>query len=171
MAQVDNYTATSPAISNNGFLLSVAVFPVLVAGLLTLVIKAFVPFSTIDADTQFASISSPKHNSSVSRQYVVSGTTKQSFGDKHLFLVEETSGIIYPKVSVPSEAGPWSANLYTGAPVGNNFRIVLLAINTADKTIFKEWLNNGEQTGEYPGLTNTESMQELTAVTVQVLDE
>lgn len=170
MEHVDEYPNTKPAISNNGFLLLVAVFPVLFAWALTLLIKAFVPFSSIDADTEFATIHSPQHNRTISRNYSVNGVTKQDFLERPLFLVEESNGAIYPKTAVSQKVGPWSANLYTGARADIDFRIVLIAVTPEDKEQFNAWLKTGEQTGKYPGLPLSESMQELTAVTVKVAE-
>ena len=168
MEQVNEYSPAPAAISNNGFLLLVAVFPVLFAWLLTLLIKAFVPFSTIDADTEFASITTPQHKSHISRNYSVGGVTKQDFSDRHLFLVEENDGSIYPKTPVSHQNPSWSATLYTGAPVGDDFRIVLMAVGSDDKDRFNNWFKTGEATGKYPGLPIADSMQELSAITVQV---
>lgn len=168
MEHVEEYPITKPAISNNGFLLLVAVFPLVFAWALTLLIKAFVPFSSIDADTEFAAIHAPQHNRTISRNYSVNGVTKQDFSRTPLFIVEESNGAIYPKTPVSQTAGPWSASLHTGAPAGNDFRIVLLAVTPEDKEQFHAWFKTGEQTGKYPGLPLSESMQELTAVTVKV---
>ena len=171
MEQVNELPPERPSISNNGFLLSVAVFPVVFAWLLTLLIKAFVPFSTIDADTEFATITAPQHKSHITRNYLVSGVIKQDFSDRHLFVVEENEGTVYPKTSVSYQHSSWSANLYTGAPVGDDFRIVLMAVSKDDKERFNNWFKTGEATGKYPGLPILDSMQELSAVTVQVSDE
>lgn len=168
MEQVHEQPTAGAAISSNGFLVVVAVFPVLFALALTVIIKTFVPFSTIDADTRFGAIITPEHNRAISRNYVVTGITKQDFPKKHLFLVEENNGVVYPKTPVSKHAGPWSVNLYTGAPVDNRFRILLLAVTPDDRDRFNGWLKTGELTGQYPGLPLTESMQELTAVTVRV---
>jgi hypothetical protein len=171
MEQVNEYPNATPAISNNGFLLLVAVFPVVFAWALTVLIKAFVPFSTIGADTAFASIDYPQNNLTISRNYQVSGVTKQDFADEFLFVIEESNGAVYPKSPVANSAGSWSANLYTGAPAGMDFRIVLVAVNQEDKAAFEAWFKHGEQTGQWSGLSASDSMRELTAVRVQVADE
>ncbi len=171
MEQVNEYPSDRPSISNNGFLLSVAVFPVAFAWLLTLLIKAFVPFSTIDADTEFAAITAPQHKSHISRNYFVSGVIKQDYSNSNLFIVEENEGTVYPKTPVSHQNSSWSANLYTGAPAGDDFRIVLMAVSNDDKDRFHNWFKTGEATGKYPGLPIVESMQELSAVTVQVSNE
>ena len=171
MEQVNDYPNTTPAISNNGFLLLVAIFPVVLAWTLTLLIKAFVPFSTIGANTVFASIDAPQNNRTVSRNYHVSGVVKQDFPNEFLFVIEESNGIVYPKSPIANSAGRWSASLYTGAPAGVDFRIVLVAVTQTDKAAFDAWFKHGEHTGQWSGLSQSESMRELTAVRVQVSDE
>ncbi len=161
----------APAISSNAFLAIVAIFPVLFAAALTLLIKASVPFSTIGANTEFASIISPSNNVSVKRNYHVSGTIKSEFPGRHLFVIEQSSDGIYPKAPIQPSAVNWSLDLYTGAPVNKDFRIIVAAVDDADKDLFFKWFKTGENTGQYPGINTVDSLQELSAVTVRVAGE
>ncbi|MEM7257859.1 MAG: hypothetical protein AAF404_10770, partial [Pseudomonadota bacterium] len=69
------------------------------------------------------------------------------------------------------DATDWSMNLYTGAAANNDFRVVLVSVNDAEKDLFFHWFKTGETTGQYPGIAEVPSMQELSAVTVRVATE
>lgn len=160
-----------PALSSNAFLATVAIFPVLFAAALTVLIKLSVPFSTIGADTDVAAITSPSNNASINRNYHVSGKVKTDFQSRHLFVLEHSSDGIYPKAPIRNTTGDWSLDLYSGAPVNMDFRIVVAAVNDTDKEMFFKWFKTGESTGRYPGISAVESLQELSAVTVRVAGE
>lgn len=172
MEHIKQQTPASGALSSHIFLVLVALFPLAFAALLTVVIKTWVPFSTIGADSEFATISAPLQNQSIQRNYQSSGVIKQSFdGDRHLFIVEQSTAGTFPKAPINDGVMQWSMNLYTGAPVNNDFRLMVVTVDSADRDRFYQWFKHGESTGKYPGIDDIPSLQELSAVTVRVGQE
>lgn len=152
-------------LSSNAFVCLVAVFPVVMAGLLSTVIHASIPFSYIDADTEFASITTPPHSSAVQGPYTATGTIKKAqASDRRLFIVEESEGKYYPKISLENEPSHWSHDFYAGAPVGTQFRLTVISIDNKDHQTIIDWFKTGETSGRYPGISTLDSAEELTAV-------
>lgn len=166
-----NNTNSAPresALSSHIFLAIVAVFPVIVAALLTTMVNIWGPFSTVGTTTEHASISTPAGDQEIPRHYHVAGKIEQRASEQQLFVVEVTADGIYPKAPISATPGPWSLDLYTGAPGGSNLRIAVVAVNDKDSNHLFQWLQNGEKTGQYPALKEIPSLQELSAITVKV---
>jgi len=168
MENIQEQPVKGPAISSNVFLLLVAAFPLVFAAALTILIKGVVPFSKIGADMEYASIKSPAQNRSIQRNFRASGSIKQSLDPLHLFVVESSPDGIFPKAPISSTAGPWSVDLYSGAPANVEFRLVVVSVNDEDKDKFFAWFKTGETTGKYPGIKEVASLQELSAVSIRV---
>ncbi|MEM7260291.1 MAG: hypothetical protein AAF404_23205, partial [Pseudomonadota bacterium] len=73
MEHIEQQPPVVPALSSNAFLLIVALFPLAFAAVLTVLIKTWVPFSTIGADTEYASMAAPFQSQSIGRNYHTSG--------------------------------------------------------------------------------------------------
>jgi len=155
---------TQSALSSNKFVCVVAIFPVLLAALLSTIIHASIPFSYVDADTDFATVVAPPHNSSVQGSYTASGTIKKPQPDRLLYVAEESEGKYYPKEQLKNEVSSWEQSLYAGGPVGSQFRLVVLSVDGKDDQTIRNWFKTGESSGQYPGLSNLESVNELSAI-------
>lgn len=156
---------TTGTLSSNLFVCLVAVFPVLLAALLSTIIHASIPFSYIDADTEFASISSPPHTSFVHGTYTATGTIKAAqAADRNLYIVEENEGKYYPKTTLSNKPSNWSHDFYAGAPAGTAFRLVVISLDEKDSVTVNNWFKTGESSGNYPGISTLDSVEELTAV-------
>lgn len=169
MITTPSTTPPEPSIiSSNQFVCLVAVFPLVLAALLSGVIHASIPFNYIDADTAFASVTAPLNKSSVKGPYTATGTIKQAPKNGNLYLVEESEGNYYPKKPITNAPGHWRQDLYAGAPGGTEFRLLVISVDTNDSSVINNWFINGESTGNYPGISSLTSVEELTAVTLVV---
>jgi len=160
----ENTSKTQIAISSNTFVCVVAIFPVLLAALLSTIIHASIPFSYVDADTDFATVSSPPHNSTVHGTYIASGTIKRLQPNRLLYVAEESEGKYYPKEKIKNAPSTWTQSLYAGGPAGTQFRLVVLSVDDKDDQTIRNWFKTGESSGRYPGLSNLGSVEELSAI-------
>ncbi len=157
----------APAISSKQFLAIVALFPALAATALAILIHLSIPFNydrPAAATTDFASITMPADGDTVSNELTMRGSIFSTEADIWLYLAEESEGRYYPKTMIDNTAGPWQTTLYSGAPAGNEFRVVLLGLSAEQRLIVDNWFQHGSNTGEYPGIDSFELDVELAGV-------
>lgn len=92
-------------------------------------------------------------NGSVPRHFPVKGTIKGQF--RHLWIVERIGELHWPKEPALSpKSGKWQGEVFEGGwPPEGRFELLLVDISDETNKDFRQWLSDGHQTGNYPGLT------------------
>ncbi len=101
-------------------------------------------------------IESPANGSKVRRQFSVSGSLTGQ--PRHLWLVERIGELHWPKEpELKPISGQWHGKVFEGGyPPEGKFELLLVDISEETSNAFRQYLTDGQKTGNYPGLTVNE---------------
>ncbi len=151
------------------YVLAVAVFPILVAGLLSALVfltGAVQPSDGIGHKTRFAQFEYPAPGDLVGDTFTVSGLLNTVPEDEVVYLVERTDAGFWPKQRLGSSSIAFSREQYAGAGKGYKYTIELLSLNGSAQQRVDEWFEAAEKTGKRPGITNMDGATVLAKVRV-----
>jgi hypothetical protein len=98
-------------------------------------------------------ITFPKDGSTVARDFTSEGTLGNIADDRHVWLVVESGGLLFPKEPEIASQPHWIMQSFeSDVPPGGRFSLVLLSAGDAGERQIRAWLIHGETTGSYPGL-------------------
>lgn len=162
-------TDTAEARARVRYVLVVFSFPLLVAGVLTLVVfgsGAVKPDDGIGHRTKYANFSFPTPGVLVADQFETSGRIESIPPGEVVYLVERVEGRFWPKQRIGSEPTNFFRRQYTEPGKGYKYTIELLSVNAAGEEIIKHWYSEGEKTGNYPGIKELDSANILARIRV-----
>jgi hypothetical protein len=85
--------------------------------------------------------------------FQVQGTIEHLPMGRHLFLVVQVGGLLWPKADVRTAGASWTAEVHEGgAPPNGQFRLSLYSVGEKGYAEITNWLERGASTGHYPGL-------------------
>lgn len=122
-----------------------------------------------------AAITSPSGNDRTPKTVPVAGTASGSLGDWTLWLVVNPAGDAgwWPQGSRLAPAPPsgsWEQKVFLGGAEGQRFRIAVVCASLKAHQEFIAYLNQGEESGDYPGRPLPVGSEVVAAVDV-ILDE
>jgi len=151
------------------YVLCVAGFPVIVAGLFTLMVFLSGAIESGDStghDTEFAVFNYPTPGDRVQDSFETAITLKAVPENESVYIFEEVKGKFWPKQKLGNQPGKFSYKHNAGSGTGYKFTIVLLSVNAAGETLISDWFKRAEETGEYPGLPGIADSTVLSRVRV-----
>lgn len=118
------------------------------------------------------SITIPRENETVSRRIEVKGNLSGLQQGQSVWLAIQIGNLYWPKEpEIIVSDGEWSAVVYeSGSPPGGQFSLVLLVVSRKGNKDIEDWINKGNQTGEFPGLKKSDisEMKALHAVRLRL---
>lgn len=151
------------------FVLAVALFPVLLTGLLTLAVflSGAVKWDDgIGYKTDHASFEYPKDGDSVTDQFTAFGSVDVVPVGSVVYLVERADSRFWPKQRLGIVPGNFSRKHYVSEGKGYKYTIQLLALDPIALARVEEWGETGKRTGKYPGISDMSGAQVLAQVRV-----
>lgn len=137
------------------YILAVACFPLLIAGVLTLLVFTSGGVERDDGirhQSEFAQFDFPQPGDLVSDRFVLRGSVKKIPAGKTIFLAELSDGRYWPKKQLGEQPGSFKREQKTSPGDGYKYSVVLLAVGDAGASQIEQWLAHGRSTGDYPGL-------------------
>jgi len=161
----DNTVARARAL----YIVSVASFPVVLAGLLTLLVfgsGAIDRGDGIGHKTEFAEFRYPVPGNLVGDRFKLSGEIKAVPDGETVYLVEESEGRYWPKKHLGSSSVGFSRDQVASSGTGYKYTVVLLSVASAGESQIEQWFKQGRETGKYPGITKIEGASPLARIRI-----
>lgn len=151
------------------YIIAVALFPLLLAGLLTLVVflSGAVQWDDgIGYRTDQASFEYPTDNDTVVDQFIASGSIDAVPEGTVVYLVERVDSRFWPKEELGASPTRFSRKHHVSEGKGYKYTIQLLALDPSALSRVNKWFETGNSTGKYPGLSDMSGVQVLAQVRV-----
>jgi len=164
-AGIETTTAHSRAL----YVMAVACFPMVVAGILTQIVffsGAVQRDDGIDHRTKYAFFNYPVSGDMVEGQFEVSGRIESIPTGQVVHLVERVGNLYWPKLRIGTEPTSFQRTQYTSTGKGYKYTIELLSANATAEAQINRWLDNGSKTGNFPGLDVNDDVTVLARVRV-----
>jgi hypothetical protein len=98
-------------------------------------------------------INLPQSRAVVSRLFRAEGTADNLPTDKHLFLVVQVGGLLWPKSEVQVNNSAWVSEIHEGGnPPNGQFTLSLYLVSRKAYENIAAWEERGQTTGHYSGL-------------------
>jgi len=146
------------------YVLVVACFPFVLAGLLTQVVflsGAVERGDGITHQSKHAYFEFPASGDLVTDQFDVSGRVEFIPAGEVVYLVERVGSRFWPKLRIGSEPTDFQRKHETTPGAGYKYTIELLSMNTAAESHINRWFDRAKETGKYPGIKITEGVTVL----------
>lgn len=138
------------------YILIVAAFPAVLAGLLSLLVFASGAVQRDDGirhTSDFAQFNYPVPGDLVNDRFELRGTIKNVPLGETIYLAELSEGRYWPKKHIGSLPTNFKRDQVASAGAGYKYSVVLLSVNVAGKSQIEDWFAHGRKTGKYPGIT------------------
>jgi len=160
---------TTNALSRALYVMLVACFPVVVAGVLTQLVffsGAVQRDDGIGHQTKYAYFDYPVTGDLVANQFEVSGRIESVPAGEVVYLVERVDNRVWPKQRIGAEPTYFQRTQHTSPGKGYKYTIELLSANATAEERIKRWFNHGKETGKYPGIDISDGLTVLAKVRV-----
>lgn len=151
------------------YLLCVACFPVVLAGLLSLGVFASGAVAMDDGighTSDVASFDYPVPGVKVRERFTVKGKLHAVPSEKSVYLVETVNDRFWPKKLLGSSPMPFSREHFADAGAGYKYSIELIALDEDGLQQVEQWFKTGKSTGKYPGILKTPEFETVARVRV-----
>ncbi|MGD9899243.1 MAG: hypothetical protein AB7T22_08975 [Calditrichaceae bacterium] len=112
------------------------------------------------------SILSPINNEIVINPIRVEGTLSSYSEESFFWLAVQVGNLLWPKVEIRSTEFEWTKYVNEREQPGKRFGIVLIRIDTEGQRIVKNWFQEGDASGHYPGFEIVPNSETLDIVKV-----
>jgi len=151
------------------YVLSVASFPILMAGLISLSAFAFgfvAMDDGIEHTNEFARFDFPTPGITVPEHFETRGRLKAIPAGKTVYLVERSGDKFWPKEELGTTPTDFSRKQYASAGAGYKYTIELLAVGEVGHAEISEWFRKSKASGKYHGMQMSQDMELLTKIRV-----
>jgi len=151
------------------YVVSVACFPIIVAGFLTQIVffsGAVQRDDGIGHQTKYAYFNYPVTGDLVEGQFEVSGRVESIPADGTVHLVERVDNRFWPKLRIGTEPTNFQRTQFVNSGKGYKYTIELLSVNAAVEAQIDSWFEYGNKTGEYNGIDINDGVTVLAKVRV-----
>jgi len=151
------------------YVLAAGIFPLLVAGLLTLLVFASGAVQRDDGishQTMFAYFNYPVPGDLVASEFEVTGRVNTIPAGRVVYLAERVGDRFWPKMRIGTQATNFRRTQQTKSGQGYQYTIELLAANADAETHINRWFEQGSKSGKYPGIDITDGISVLAKVRV-----
>lgn len=159
---------TSGSIKRLIYVLLVALYPILVPGILSASVFLFSDINslrTVGSSTEYASIDYPSIDSKLSHKFKAKGTIKKALSDKQFYLATNNDDLFWPKTKLNKQSKYWEYGLTINP--GSKFNIAVISVNRAGAMQIENWFEKGAKTGKYPALKNISGLEKIAQVSVE----
>ena len=166
-----NYTENELADAHSRalYVILVACFPIIVAGFLTQLVflsGAVQRDNGVSHQTKYAYFNYPVTGDLVAGPFEVSGRVESIPAGEVVYLVEQVDNKFWPKLRIGTEPTDFQRKQHTSSGEGYKYTIELLSVNAAAEAEISNWFENGNKTGEYPGIDIKDGVTVLAKVRV-----
>jgi len=137
------------------YILAVACFPAVLAGILTLIVFSSGAVQRDDGighNTEFAQFNYPTPGDLVSDQFELSGAVKSIPRGESVYIAEFSEGRYWPKRHLGSSPTRFQSEHFAKPGAGYKYSVVLLSVGSAGASQIDAWFEHGNKTGKYPGI-------------------
>lgn len=142
------------------YILLVACFPLVVAGMISAMVFASGAVQRGDGighKTEFAQIDFPQPGDVVEDQFELRGRLTSVPEGESVYLVEVSEGRIWPKTRLGASPTSFTRQQTASAGSGYKYSVELLSVKPAGEEQIEQWFKKGQKTGKYPGITDIEA--------------
>lgn len=166
-----NYSGTdvTNAHSRALYVIFVACFPIIVAWSLTQLVflsGAVQRDNGVGHQTKYAHFNYPLTGDLIAGPFEVSGRIESIPAGEAVYLVEQVDNRFWPKLRIGTEPTDFQRTQYTSSGKGYKYTIELLSVNASAEAAINNWFENGNKTGEYPGIEIKDGVTVLAKVRV-----
>ncbi|CAA6801176.1 MAG: Unknown protein [uncultured Thiotrichaceae bacterium] len=152
-------------------LLCAALLPITVSILLTGVFYSLGDYRVVErvpAATDFAAISYPQQGKRVDAVFTAKGVLiKLPENTTQAYLMMKRNQRYWPKHPLGSTPGEWSKEISEPQKNDSRLSLVVLAVGAEGIAQIDQWHETSQKTGEYPGMADIVTAQEIAQVEVR----
>jgi hypothetical protein len=111
----------------------------------------------------------PKSGEQVTQEFTVEGSLAAIPSGHHVWVAVQIGDLLWPKTEVPAQTQHWTCPIHEGGAPGESFSLALLMVDATANDQILGWLDNGQRTGNYPGISTVRGGVQLDAVRDLVL--
>jgi D-alanyl-D-alanine carboxypeptidase len=106
----------------------------------------------------------PKSGEQVTQVFTVEGSLSAIPSGHHVWVAVQIGDLLWPKTEVPAQTQHWTRPIHEGGAPGESFSLALLMVDATANDQILAWLDNGQRTGDYPGISRVFGSVQLDAV-------